>query len=57
MLSVIFGGLGLMFYLLRRRKDTPVLLDQIWHRFEEGDLTREEFQRLRQAAHSRGQPN
>ena len=57
MLGVILGGLGLIFYLLRRPKDAPVLFDRIWHRFEEGDLTRQEFERLRQAAHSGGPPH
>jgi hypothetical protein len=52
MLCIIFGGLGLMFYLLQRPTETPDPFDRIWHRFEEGDLTREEFERLRQGAGS-----
>ena len=52
MLGVILGGLGLMFYLLQRPPETREPLDRIWHRFEEGDLTREEFERRRQGARS-----
>jgi hypothetical protein len=52
MLCIIFGGLGLMFYLLRRPPETREPIDRIWHRFEDGDLTREEFERLRQGARS-----
>ncbi len=55
MLGIVLGGLGLMFSLLRRPKETPDAFDQIWHRFEEGDLTREEFEQLRQAGRAAGQ--
>lgn len=57
MLIVILGGLGTMFHLLRRPSDTPSVFDRIWRRFEEGDLTRAEFERLRRAAHLGGRPH
>jgi uncharacterized membrane protein len=46
-LSVIVAVLGLLFVLLNGRRETAKPFDMLWHRFEEGDLTREEYQRFR----------
>lgn len=51
-LCFLLGGLGLMFFILRGPRETAEPFDRIWHRVEEGDLTRREFERLRHEGHS-----
>lgn len=48
-LSSLFAGvLGLLLLVMNNRHPSrPQPLDQAWHRYEEGDITREEFERLR----------
>jgi len=47
-LCLILGLLGFLFLIFSRQPPkTTEAFDGIWHRFEEGDLTREEFGRAR----------
>lgn len=47
-LCLILGLLGFLFLIFSRQPPkTTDAFDGIWHRFEEGDLAREEFERLR----------
>ncbi len=45
---IIIGVLGFLLLVLSNRPGKhPSSLDEAWHRYEEGDITREEFERLR----------
>ncbi len=45
--SLFAGFLGFLLLITNREsQETAEPLDQIWHRYEEGDVTREEFKRL-----------
>jgi hypothetical protein len=42
----IVGVLGFLFLVtVRRPQETKSEFDEVWHRYEEGDLTRSEFDR------------
>ena len=50
---VLIGLLGFLVLVVRKPRPTAATpLDQLWRRYEEGDLTGEEFDRLRQKAPS-----
>lgn len=57
-LCFVLGVLGFLFIVLTGRPpEAADPLDRLWHRFEEGDLTRQEFDRVRRGdrSHSRRQ--
>jgi hypothetical protein len=46
--GLVIGLLGFLCLVVRKpRPEAATPLDQLWHRYEEGDLTGEEFDRLR----------
>jgi hypothetical protein len=52
-LCFVLGVLGFLLVIFNRpSQKTGDSLDRLWHRYEEGDLTREEFERLRRPARS-----
>jgi hypothetical protein len=50
LLSVVVSLVGFLLLILRPPKDTPDSADHLWGRCEAGDITREEFERLRRQA-------
>ncbi len=47
-LCLVLGVLGFLLLIVNRPpRDTNESSDRLWHRFEEGDITRGEFERLR----------
>ncbi len=54
-LCFVVGVLGFLFIVIGRPpREVADTLDRLWRRFEEGDLTREEFVRLTRPGASRG---
>lgn len=54
-LCLVAGVLGFLSIVIGRPpREVVEPLDRLWRRFEEGDLTREEFIRLTRAGTSRG---
>ncbi len=50
LLAAVVASLGLLASLASRREpESPDPLLGLWHRYEEGDLTRQEFERQRSA--------
>jgi hypothetical protein len=47
LVSLFVGFLGFLLLITRASHEVVEPLDQIWHKYEEGDITREEFTRLR----------
>ncbi len=46
--SLFVGVLGFLLLIMGNRpRDHARPFDETWHRYEEGDITREEFERLR----------
>ncbi len=53
-LCFVLGVLGFLLLVINRPpRETGDSVGQLWHRYEEGDLTREEFERLRRGGRPR----
>jgi hypothetical protein len=46
LLCFIVGLLGFLLCIICPREETVDPIDQLWHRYAEGDMTRSEFERL-----------